>query len=53
MSMESLHPDLERRIAALESASNQGAGFTGVDWMWLIALGIVGPVLLLIWGWAS
>ncbi len=51
MSAQSLHPDLERRIAELETEANQGAGFTGIDWMWLILLGVVGPVLLLIWGW--
>ena len=51
MSTHRVSPDLERRIAALEVASNQGAGFTGVDWIWLIALGIVGPALLLLWGW--
>ena len=46
-----LHPDLERRIASLEIEANQGAGFTGKDWLWLLALGIVGPALLLVWGW--
>lgn len=53
MSSPSLHPDLERRIAALESTANQRSGFTGRDWIWLIILGIVGPILLLIWGWMS
>ncbi len=53
MSTQGLHPELERRIATLEKESNQGAGFTGIDWVWLLALGVVGPVLLLIWGWTS
>lgn len=51
MASGELHPELERRIASLENESNQGAGFTGVDWLWLLALGVVGPALLLVWGW--
>jgi hypothetical protein len=53
MSTQRLHPDLEGRIAELENEANQGAGLTGTDWIWLILLGAVGPVLLLIWGWMS
>ena len=53
MALERLHPDLERRIAELEIESNQGTGFTGIDWFWLAALGVVGPALLLMWGWPS
>lgn len=52
MSDARLDAELERRIGELEIESNQGAGFTGIDWFWLIALGIVGPALLLVWGWA-
>lgn len=52
MGPEVLHPELERRIASLERPENQGAGFRGIDWVWLLALGVVGPVLLLIWGWS-
>lgn len=51
MAREIMHPDLERRIAELEKEDQQGAGFTGIDWMWLLLLGVIGPVLLLIWGW--
>jgi len=51
MAADALHPELERRIRALESEANQGEGFTGTDWLWLMILGIIGPVLLLIWGW--
>lgn len=53
MATEGLHPDLERRIAELEKEANQGAGFTATDWAWLLALGVAGPVLLIIWGWPS
>ena len=53
MAPERLHPDLERRIAELENESNQGTGFTTADWFWLAALGVVGPALLLVWGWPS
>ena len=53
MAATRLPDELERRIAELENPANQGGGFTAVDWAWLAALGIVGPVLLLIWGWPS
>ena len=53
MATSRLHPDLERRVAELEDEANQGRGFTPVDWAWLVALGVVGPALLLVWGWPS
>lgn len=53
MAADRLHPDLERRIAELERESNQGTGFTAVDWFWLVSLGVIGPALLLVWGWSS
>jgi hypothetical protein len=48
-----LDPDLERRIAELEIEANQGSGFTGIDWFWLMLLGVIGPIGLLFWGWPS
>ena len=48
---QQLPAELERRISALEQESNQGEGFTGGDWVWLAILGVIGPALLLIWGW--
>lgn len=51
MASNSLHPELERRVAELENEANQGGGFTSVDWLWLALLGVVGPALLLFWGW--
>jgi hypothetical protein len=51
MADTTLPPELERRISELEDPANQGDGFTGADWVWLWALGVIGPVLLLIWGW--
>jgi hypothetical protein len=53
MSESTLPPELERRIKELEDPANQGAGFTAVDWMWLAILGVIGPAILLIWGWTS
>lgn len=44
-----LPPDLERRIAALESAGRTG-DLDAVSWFWLILLGIVLPAALLVWG---
>lgn len=48
---ETLPPELERRIAELEQVENQGAGFTTIDWALLVLFGLVGPILILIWGW--
>jgi hypothetical protein len=53
MASQGLDPQLERRIAELENEANQGAGFTPIEWFWLISLGAVGPALLLYWGWQS
>jgi hypothetical protein len=50
-SRERFDPDLERRVAALESDSDAGVDFDAVSWLWLVLLGIVGPVALLVWGW--
>jgi hypothetical protein len=46
-----LAPELERRIAALESGEETGADFDFASWVWMILLGIVLPVGLLLWGW--
>ena len=46
-----ISPELEQRIAALERPENQGEGFGTKDWIWLMLLGVIGPALLLIWGW--
>jgi hypothetical protein len=48
---ERLPPELERRITELEDPSNQGAGFTGLDWALLLLTGVIGPAALLFWGW--
>lgn len=48
-----LHPELERRIRALENVSEQGAGFTAQDWVWLIALGVIIPIVVLVAGWPA
>jgi hypothetical protein len=39
--------------AELEVEANQGSGFSAVDWFWLLTLGVIGPALLLYWGWTS
>lgn len=51
MASEQLPAELERRIKELEDPANQGAGLTTSDWIWLALLGVIGPILLLIWGW--
>ena len=51
MARERLDPELERRIAALESGTDAGADFDVRSWLWMVLLGIVGPAALLVWGW--
>lgn len=46
-----LPPELERRIAALESGGAAGADFDARSWFWMILLGVVLPLALLLWGW--
>jgi hypothetical protein len=48
---EPLDPELERRVAALESGTDAGSDFDTASWFWLVLLGVVGPVALLVWGW--
>ena len=48
---ESEERELERRLEILDDPANQGEGFGPNDWAWLIALGVVFPAALLIWGW--
>lgn len=45
--------ELERRIRALESAEGQGEDFDANSWLWLFILGILLPVIALIWGWVA
>jgi len=53
MSPGDFDPELERRIAVYERETHHGSGFTAADWAWLALLGIVGPALLLAWGWLA
>jgi hypothetical protein len=49
---ELLDPELERRILALESSGLEAAGdFDLYAWLWILMLGVIGPALLLVWGW--
>jgi hypothetical protein len=48
---EPLDPELERRIAALESGAGEAADFDAASWLWMVLLGIVAPLALLVWGW--
>jgi hypothetical protein len=46
-----LPAELEERVVALESSSGLERDFDRASWIWLIALGVVVPVLLLLVGW--
>lgn len=50
---QSLPPELERRLAAIESGAEAGSDFDAASWIWMILFGVVLPVALLIWGWAG
>lgn len=50
-SRASLPPELEHRIAELESAGQCGEDFDRVSFGWLLLLGIVLPAALLLIGW--
>jgi hypothetical protein len=50
---DELPPGLEERISALEDPALQGSDFDAVSWLWLTLLGVVVPVVLLLWGWES
>jgi hypothetical protein len=47
-----LPPELERRIDVLEGDAAARRDFDGRSWLWLVALGVVLPVVLLILGWS-
>jgi hypothetical protein len=51
MSTSDLNPELERRLKALEDPSQQGEDYDAASWFWLLLLGLVLPVIVLIWGW--
>lgn len=51
MPTEILNPELERRIKTLENPSEQGEDFDRASWYWLLFLGLVLPVVVLVWGW--
>lgn len=53
MATEGIPAELERRISLLENPANQGEDFDGGSWFWLLALGLVLPVIILIVGWMS
>jgi hypothetical protein len=49
--VDPLQPELERRLAAIESGAEAGSDFDAASWVWMILLGVALPVALLIWGW--
>jgi hypothetical protein len=53
MAVEQVPAELERRIRALETPQGQGEDFDGASWFWLLALGLVLPIVILIVGWAA
>lgn len=51
MAAQKLNPELERRLKALEDPAEQGEDYDAASWAWLLFLGVVLPVIALIWGW--
>lgn len=48
--LEPLPPELEERIAVLEKATRAG-DFSRASVLWLVALGVLLPLVFLILGW--
>lgn len=48
---DSLPPELEARIAALESSASR-ADFDAASWFWMLLIGVLVPILLLAIGWS-
>lgn len=48
---DSLSPELEARIAALESSASR-ADFDPASWFWMLLIGVLIPILLLAIGWS-
>jgi hypothetical protein len=46
-------PELKARLYYLKAPENQGQGFQPIDWIWLLLLGVIAPIVLIIWGWLS
>jgi hypothetical protein len=44
-------PELERRIAAIETGGEGGDDFDTTSWFWMILLGVVLPIALIVSGW--
>ncbi|WP_212524816.1 hypothetical protein [Actibacterium sp. MT2.3-13A] len=51
MDDRTMQMELDRRLAELEKPENQGGGLSSGDWIFLLLTGVIGPVLLLLWGW--
>ncbi|WP_160718763.1 hypothetical protein [Bacillus sp. USDA818B3_A] len=43
---------LEERIKVMTNEENQGGDLSARDYAWYVTLGIIFPVILLIWGWS-
>ncbi|MEL6648034.1 MAG: hypothetical protein AAFY35_13850 [Pseudomonadota bacterium] len=50
MTDTNLPPELERRIAEIETQDSTARGLTGADWLVLLGTGVALPILVLIWG---
>ena len=46
-----LDPELERRLKLVENPAYEGEPLTKSDYVWLLVVGIVIPLVLMLWGW--
>jgi hypothetical protein len=53
MTSQQIPAELERRIRALEDPAGQGDDFDRASWAWLLALGVILPIVALIVGWSA
>lgn len=49
----SVESELMRRTRLLEETSQQGEDFDAVSWIWFGILGVICPLILIVWGNAS
>ena len=51
MDREGLHPELVKRLKLVEDPAYEGDPLNKLDHASLIAVGLIIPIILMIWGW--
>lgn len=51
MNQENLHPELVKRLKLVENPAYEGDPLNRMDYISLIVVGLIIPIILMIWGW--